>query len=92
MCSMLCSLDLITGCMLDIFGIIFIVQKEGMEFWDDMNDWSPLSWDLPVKARKLEVHFSRQWAYTKRCCGMSPRRWVARSSPRNGCLTVVADW
>ena len=28
---------------------------EGMEFWDDVNDWTPLNWELAVQARKLEM-------------------------------------
>ena len=31
------------------------MMYEGMEFWDDVNDWKPLNWELAVQARKREM-------------------------------------
>ena len=39
---------------------------EGMGFWDDVNDWKPLNWELAVQARKLEMKlFKKMGVYKK---------------------------
>ena len=41
------------------------MMYEGMDFWDDVNDWKPLNWDLPVQARKLEMEFFKKMGVYK---------------------------
>ena len=57
------------------------MMHEGMEFWDDVNDWKPLNLELAVQARQLEMG---RWVCTRKYLETLPRRWVARSSPQNG--------
>ena len=39
---------------------------EGMEFWDDVNDWQPLNWETAVHARKLEMEFFKKMGVHKK--------------------------
>ena len=56
------------------------MMYEEIEFWDDVNDWKPLDWELSVQARKLEMELFKKMGVYKKV----PRGWVARSSPQNG--------
>ena len=60
------------------------MMYEGMEFWDDVNDWNPLNWELAVKARKLEMKlFEKMGVYKK-----VPRD-VAK---KMGCKVITTKW
>ena len=42
------------------------MMYEGMDFWDDVNDWKPLNWELAVQARKLEMEFFKKMGVYKK--------------------------
>ena len=42
------------------------LMYEGMEFWDDVNDWKPLNWELAVQVRKLEMGVYKK-STSRRC-------------------------
>ena len=46
---------------------------EGVELWDDVNDWKPLKWELAAQARKLEMElFKKMGVYKK----VPPEGWT----------------
>ena len=57
---------------------------EGMEFWDDVNDWKPLTWELAVQARKLEMELFKKMGVYKKV----PRD-VAK---KMGCKVITTKW
>ena len=61
------------------------MMYEGMEFWDDVNDWTPLNWELAVQARKLEMKLF------KKMVGVYKKvpRDIAK---KNGCKVITTEW
>ena len=57
---------------------------EGMEFWDDVNDWKPLTWELEVQARTLEMESFKKMGVHKKV----PRD-VAK---KMGCKVITTKW
>ena len=60
------------------------MMYEGMEFWDDVNDWKPLNWELAVRARKLGMEFYKEMGVCKKV----PRD-VAK---KMGCKVITTKW
>ena len=61
------------------------MMHEGIEFWDDVNDWKPLSWEMAVKARKLEMELYKKMGVCKKVprdvakkmgCKVNTTKWV----------------
>ena len=41
-------------------------MNEVLEFWDDVNDWNTLSWELAMQVRKHEMElFKKMGVYKK---------------------------
>ena len=60
------------------------MMYEGMEFWDDVNDWKPLNWELAAQARKLEMEFFKKMGVYKKVS-----RDVAEEM---GCKVITTKW
>ena len=58
---------------------------EGMEFWDDVNDWKLLNWEMAAMARELEMEFFKKvGVYKKVPRDVAKKLGCKRSSPQNG--------
>ena len=55
-----------------------------MKFWDDVNDWKPLNWELAAQARKLEMEF-----FKKMCVYKKVPRDVAK---KMNCKVITTKW
>ena len=60
------------------------MRFEGMEFWDDVNDWKALHWELAVQARKLEMEFFKKMGVHKKV----PRDVAEKM----GCKLISTQW
>ena len=67
------------------------MMHEGMEFWDDVNDWKPLKRELAVQARKLEMEFFKKMGVYKKVPRDVAKNRVARSSPQKWVDTNKGD-
>ena len=60
------------------------MMYEGMEFWDNVNDWKPLNWELAVQARKFEKEFFKKIGVYKK---------IPRDVPKKmGCKVITTNW
>ena len=56
---------------------------EGIEFWDDVDDWKPLNWELAVQARKVETEVFKMGVHKK----------VPRDvAEKMGCKVITTNW